>query len=56
MLWLIWRSIVSGGGVHLWLINKLIYTVERGGGREGVEYDLEICHLLLMMNILARVA
>lgn len=35
MPWLIRRSIVSGGGVHLWLINELIYTVERGGGGEG---------------------
>lgn len=35
MPWLIRGSMAFGGGVHLWLIDKLIYMVEGGGRGEG---------------------
>lgn len=43
-----------GGGVHLWLTDKLIYMVERGGRGEG--YDPGSLCLLPMRYILAKAA
>lgn len=56
MPWLSWRFMTFGGGVHLWLIGKLIYMAEGGDGGKGVVYVPGGCCLLHMMNVTARIA